>query len=80
VDTETGDILSHKQPRRKGSRTLEQALDRERSRERGRGDRFSKALEKTRRHEDLLEKKFEEARDQVVDDPLSELLDRDDQD
>jgi IS5 family transposase len=78
VDTKTGDILSHKKARRKGAGTLEQALDRERAKERQRNEIFSKALDQTRRREELLKKKFDEAKDRAAEqDPLDEILDED---
>lgn len=75
VDTKTGDILSHKKVRRKGAGSLEQALARERAKARQRNEIFTDALGKTKRREELLKKKFDEAKEQAAEeDPLDEIL------
>ena len=62
VDAATGDVLSHEAPRRDPARSFEEALGEVRSGGKRREEAFSRAFDRTRRLDDLLEKKFEEAR------------------
>ena len=67
VDLSTGDVLSA-DPGRHASKNFEQALGEVRSGRQRREDAFSKAFDRTRRLEDVLEKKFEEARKKAAED------------
>jgi hypothetical protein len=69
VDTGTGEILAHQRPRKDSSKTLEDALNREKQRARQRDAVFSDALKRTSQREDLLGKKFEEASKEAAKDP-----------
>jgi len=78
VDRSTGDVLASHAPRPAG-RTFEDALGDVRAGGRRREEAFSKAFDKTRRLDDLLEKKFEEAKKKAAEDdsPLRNPLDMD---
>ena len=67
VDVSTGDVLSV-DPGRQDSKSFEQALGEVRSGGKRREDAFSKAFDRTQRLEDVLEKKFEEARKKAAED------------
>lgn len=62
VDRATGEILAEERPEPKPSKSFEQAMDDVRSGSQRREEIFSQAADRTRRLDDLLEKKFEEAR------------------
>ncbi len=59
VDAASGEILSEERPRR--TKSFEEALSELRSSSRKREDAFAKAFERTRRLDEILEKKFKEA-------------------
>lgn len=67
VDVATGEVLSEERPK-KPARSFEDALSDVRAGSEKRENAFSKAFEKTRHLEDVLEKKFEEARKKTKDD------------
>jgi hypothetical protein len=69
VDAATGDILSEDRPKPKPSKTFDQALGDVRAGAAKREDAFSKAFDQTKRMEDILEKKFEEAMKKADKDP-----------
>ena len=69
VDPEQGDILAEDRPKKDVSASFENALDRVRSGSKRREDAFSSAFDRTRRLDDVLEKKFEEARKRTEEDP-----------
>ena len=69
LDAATGEILSQERPKVDADKTFESAMDAVRSGARRREDAFSKAFEKTRRLDDLLDAKFEEAKKKAKDDP-----------
>ena len=66
ADAATGEILSEERP--KSSKTFDDAVSEVRSGSRRREDAFSKAFDRTQRLDELLEKKFEEARKKTEDD------------
>lgn len=69
VDASTGDVLAEERPAPKPTKTFEDAMTEVRSGTQKREEAFSKAAEKTRRLQDLLDKKFEEARKKAGDEP-----------
>lgn len=66
ADVATGEILSEDRP--KSAKTFDDAVSEVRSGSKRREDAFSKAIDRTRNLDDLLEKKFEEARKKTKDD------------
>ena len=68
VDAATGGILSEERPAPKSTKTFEQALTEVEGGAQKREDAFSKAADRTRNMQDLLDKKFEEARKKAADD------------
>ena len=68
VDAATGEILSEERPKVDHSKTFDSALDEVRGGARRRNDAFSKAFEKTKRLDDLLDQKFEEAKKKAAKD------------
>lgn len=62
VDAATGTILSEERPKADPGATFDQAMHVVRSGAARREDAFSKAFERTKNLDDLLEKKFEEAK------------------
>lgn len=76
VDRSTGDVVSSEAARPVG-KTFEEAIGNVRSGGRRREEAFTKAFDKTRRLDDLLEKKFEEAKKKAAEDdsPLRNPLD-----
>ena len=61
VDVATGEVLSEERPK-KPAKSFEDALSDVRSGSEKRENAFSKAFDRTRHLEDVLDKKFEEAR------------------
>jgi len=68
VDTESGEILAEERPQKNVDKTFENAMSQVRSGSQRREEAFSKAFDRTKRLDDLLEKKFEEARKKAKDD------------
>ena len=68
VDVATGEILSEERPAVDHTKTFDAALDQVRGGEKRRDDAFHKAFDKTQRLDDLLSKKFEEAKKKAVKD------------
>jgi len=66
ADVATGEILSEDRP--KSAKTFDDAVSEVRSGSKRREDAFSKAFDRTRNLDELLEKKFEEARKKTKDD------------
>ncbi len=62
VDRSSGEVLAEERPRVDHVKSFETALDQVRGGERRREDAFSKAFDKTQRLDELLSKKFEEAK------------------
>lgn len=62
IDAESGEILAEERPEPDHAKTFDQALSDVRSGSRRREDAFSKAYDKTQKLDDLLTKKFEEAK------------------
>ena len=68
VDNETGDVLSEERPGSDHGKTFDSALSEVRAGANRRADAFSKAFDKTQRQDDLLSKKFDEARKKAAKD------------
>ena len=62
VDVATGEILSEERLKQDSTRTFQDAMSRVQSGANRRDEAFSKAFDRTQKLDDLLEKKFEEAR------------------
>jgi len=62
VDTATGEILAEERPKKDVDQTFEDAVTSVRGAEQRREKAFSKAYDRTQQLDDLLNKKFEEAR------------------
>lgn len=69
VDVATGAILSEERPKGDPSASFEQAMTDVKSGAARREDAFSKAFDRTKNLDDLLQKKFEEARRKAASDP-----------
>jgi hypothetical protein len=69
ADTETGEILSEERPKKNLEKSFTDAVSQVRSGESRREEAFSKAFERTKKQDSLLEKKFEEARKKARDNP-----------
>ncbi len=67
VDAESGEVLSEERPQLKPTKTFEQAMSDVNTGAQKREDAFSKAADRTRNLQDLLDKKFEEARKKAKD-------------
>jgi hypothetical protein len=68
VDAETSEILSEERPKQDSNKTFEDAFSKVKGGEKTREKAFSKAYDKTRNLDDLLNKKFEEARKKAKED------------
>jgi hypothetical protein len=68
VDVATGEILSEERPKVDHTKSFDKALKDVRSGEKRRDEAFSKAFDKTQRLDDLLNKKFEEAKKKAAKD------------
>jgi len=68
VDSDSGEILSEERPKLDAEKTFDSAMSQVRSAAGRREEAFSKAFDRTRKLDDLLEKKFEEARKKAEDD------------
>ena len=69
VDAATGDVLAERRAKPDLAKTFDDAMSSVQSGASRREDAFDKAHDRTRRLDDLLEKKFEEARKQAAEDP-----------
>jgi hypothetical protein len=69
VDVETSAILSEERPKTDLGATFEQAMTDVKSGPARREDAFSKAFDRTKNLDDLLQKKFEEAKRKASSDP-----------
>jgi uncharacterized Zn finger protein (UPF0148 family) len=68
VDAASGEVLAEERPAPKPSKSFEQAMTDVKSGAQKREEAFSKAADRTRNLQDLLDKKFEEARKKAADD------------
>lgn len=68
VDPASGEVLSEERPAPDHAKTFDSALGAVRGGEKRRNDAFTKAFEKTRNLDDLLSKKFEEAKKKAAKD------------
>jgi hypothetical protein len=62
VDVETGEILAEERPEVDREKSFEKAVDQYKGGAKKREDAFSKAFDRTQKLDDLLSKKFEEAK------------------
>lgn len=69
LDRATGEILSEERPKTDPTKTFDDAMASVKGGARRREDAFSKAFDRTRHLDDLLNKKFEEARKKAEKDP-----------
>lgn len=67
IDTASGEILSEERPKA-GGKSFESALAEVQGGSKKREQAFSKAFDRTRNLDDLLQKKFEEAKKKTSDD------------
>ncbi len=68
VDRATGEILSEERPKADHARDFDEALKDFKGGAKRREDAFSKAFDKTQKLDDLLDKKFEEAKKKAAKD------------
>jgi len=68
VDAASGEVLAEERPAPKPTKSFEQAMTDVKSGAQKREEAFSKAADRTRNLQDLLDKKFEEARKKAADD------------
>lgn len=69
VDAETGEIVAEERPKADHQKSFETALTDVQHGASRRDELFSKAFDRTRRLDDLLDKKFEEAKKKADKDP-----------
>lgn len=69
VDAGSGEVLSQERPKVDHDKTFESALSDVRSGSSKREDAFSKAFDRTRKLDEVLEKKFAEAKKKAEKDP-----------
>lgn len=69
VDGDTGDILSEERPKTSDRISFDAALREQQQGESRRASAFDKAFDRTQRSQDVLAKKFEEARKKAAKDP-----------
>jgi hypothetical protein len=69
VDAKTGDVLAERRAKPDLAKTFDDAVSNVRGGANRREEAFEKARDRTKRLEDLLEKKFEEARKKAAEDP-----------
>jgi len=79
LDRTTGEILSEERPKADANKTFEDAMHAVNTGGQRREDAFSRAYERTKNLDDLLSKKFEEAKKKAADDstPYRNPLDAD---
>ena len=69
VDAATGDVLAERRAKPDLAKTFDDAMSSVQSGANRREDAFDKAHDRTRRLDDVLEKKFEEARKKAAENP-----------
>lgn len=69
VDAASGEILAEERPPANHDKTFETAMSEVKSGASKRDEMFSKAFDRTRRMDDLLDKKFQEAKKKAEKDP-----------
>jgi hypothetical protein len=74
VDAETGEILAEERPKVDTEKSFEKAMGEIKSGARKREDAFSKAFDRTQKLDDLLGKKFEEAKKKAEKDKTKKPL------
>ena len=70
VDVASGEVLAEERPKMDATKTFEDAMTRVNSGASRRNEAFEKAFDRTQKLDDLLEKKFEEARKKTKDEPV----------
>jgi len=73
VEAQSGEILSEERPKVDPEKSFESAMSQVKSGSQRREEAFAKAFDRTKRLDDLLDKKFEEARKKAKDDPEKPL-------
>ncbi len=68
VDPETGAILREERHRRREHQSLDEALGQVKAQKREAEEKLARAVDETRRRDEILEKKFEEARRKAAED------------
>ena len=68
VDRETGEILSETRPKRDAEKTFDERFQAVKDGSAEREEAFDRAFDRTQKLDDLLDKKFEEARKKAKDD------------
>jgi hypothetical protein len=69
VDASSGEILAEERPKADATRTFQDAMSTVRGGAQRREEAFSKAMQRTQNLDDLLNKKFEEARKKAEKEP-----------
>ena len=69
VDAATGEILAEERPQADRTKSFEDAMTSVRGSAKKREEAFAKAFDRTQNLDDLLQKKFEEARKKAAQDP-----------
>jgi hypothetical protein len=69
VDSDSGEILAEERPKQDLTKSFEDAMTHVRAGSDKREEAFSKAFDRTRKLDDLLDKKFEEARKKAEKEP-----------
>lgn len=73
VEAQSGEILSEERPKVDPEKSFESAMSQVKSGSQRREEAFAKAFDRTKRLDDLLEKKFEEARKKAKDEPAKPI-------
>lgn len=69
VDATSGEVLSEERPKADHAKNFDDAMNKVRGGAAKREEAFAKAFDRTQKLDDLLEKKFEEARKKAEKDP-----------
>lgn len=69
VDAASGEILAEERPKLDPTKTFDEAMGQVRGGAQRREEAFAKAFDRTQRLDDLLNKKFEEAKKKATQDP-----------
>ena len=69
VDADTGEILAEERPKVDSEKSFESAMSQVKGGAKRREDAFSKAFDRTQKLDDLLSKKFEEAKKKAEKEP-----------
>ena len=69
VEKQSGEILAEERPKMDAAKTFEAAMTKVRGGAQEREDLFAKAFDRTQRQDDILNKKFEEAKKKAKETP-----------